>query len=65
MLDWTTQEVYFIRQMLHSLPFKIKDIDFYPNSTKLFVTCGIQHMCFWRLSGKNLEYSIGEFTIPK
>lgn len=36
-----------------------------PNSTMNFVTCGIQHMCFWRLSGANLEYSYGELTIPK
>lgn len=51
--------------MLHSVPFKIKDLDFHPNSTKNFVTCGIQHMCFWKLSGTNLEYQVGELTVPK
>ena len=65
MLDWTTQKVYLVRQLLHSLAYKIKDIDFYPGSTRNFVTCGIQHMCFWRLSGSNLEYQVGELTIPK
>ena len=56
MLDWTTQRVLCVRQLLHSLPYKIKDIDFFPGSSRTFVTCGIQHMCFWQLSGKNLEY---------
>lgn len=51
--------------MLHSLPFKIRDLEFCPNSTRTFVTSGIQHLCFWRLSGSNLEYQIGELTIPK
>jgi hypothetical protein len=51
--------------MLQSLPFKIKDIDFYPGSTRRFVTCGVQHMNFWRLNGKNLENQVGELSIPK
>jgi len=51
--------------MLHSLTSKIRDIEFLPNSTRGFVTCGIQHLCFWRVSGSNLEYQIGELTIPK
>ena len=29
------------------------------------MTCGIQHMCFWKLSGASLEYQVGELTIPK
>ena len=65
MLDWTTQKLLCIRQMLHSLPFKIKDIDFCPGSTRNFVTCGIQHMTFWHLSGNNLESSHGQLAIAK
>ena len=65
MLNWTTQKILVVRQLLHSLPYKIKDIDFYPGSTRNFVTAGIQHMCFWRLSGTNLEYQVGELTIPR
>ena len=65
MLDWTTEKILIVRQLLHSLPYKIKDIDFYPGSTRKFVTCGIQHMCFWSVSGANLEYQVGELTIPR
>ena len=57
MVDWTkNNKVLFTRQMLHSLSSKIRDLDFCPNSTRTFVTAGIQHLCFWRLSGANLEY---------
>ena len=65
MLDWTTQKIIFVRQFLHSLPFRIKDIEFIPGSVRKFVTTGIQHICFWQLSGKNLQYQVGELTIPK
>jgi len=65
MIDWTTQTVILYRQILHSLPFKIKDIAFYPNSTRKFVTCGIQHMCFWTQSGRNLENITGGLTMPR
>ena len=65
MLDWTTGKLLFIRQMIHSLPYRIKDIEFYPGSQKSFVTCGIQHMTFWKLSGDNLESYCGELTIKK
>ena len=29
------------------------------------MTCGIQHLSFWRLNGRSLEYQIGELSIPK
>ena len=29
---------------LYTIPFKIKDLEFHPNSTTKFVSCGIQHM---------------------
>lgn len=65
MVDWTTQQVLVYRQILHSLPFKIKDVAFFPGSTRRFVTCGIQHMCFWGHSGRNLESITGELTLPR
>jgi hypothetical protein len=40
-IEWTTQNVIMYRQILHSLPFKIKDVSFFPGSTRRFVTCGI------------------------
>ena len=66
MVDWSKgNKVLFTRQFLHSLTCKIRDVEFMPDSTRSFITCGIQHLCFWRLSGSNLEYQYGELTIPK
>ena len=65
LLDWRLQRILSVRQMLHSLVFKIKDVDFLPGSTRKFVTAGIQHMCFWTLNGTSLEYHVGELTIVK
>jgi len=64
-MNWKTQKLLCVHILLHSLPFKIKDIDFFPGSTRRFVTCGIQHMKFWKFSGSNLTYQVGELTIPK
>ena len=36
-----------------------------PESKVRFITAGIQHLCFWKLAGNNLEYQVGELTIPK
>ena len=30
-----------------------------------FVTVGIQHLCFWKLSGTTLQYHVGELTAKK
>ena len=65
MLSWKTQRLLCAHIFLHSLPFKIKDIEFIPGSTRRFITSGIQHMGFWKLSGNNLIYQVGELTIPK
>ena len=65
LLDWRLQRILSVRQMLHSLVFKIKDADFLPGSTRKFVTAGVQHMCFWTLNGTSLEYHVGELTIVK
>lgn len=65
MINWKTQKLLCVHVFLHSLPFKIKDIDFMPGSTRKFITAGIQHMNFWKLSGNHLTYQVGELTIPK
>lgn len=65
LLDYTTQNVICQKLFLHSLPYKIKDVQFIPGYTRRFVTCGIQHMCFWKFNGQSLEFTIGELTIPK
>ena len=42
--------------LIHTLPFKIKDMDFVSGQTDQFYTCGIQHLSLWDLHGNNLEY---------
>ena len=42
--------------LIHTLPFKIKDMDFVSGQTDQFYTCGIQHLSLWNLHGNNLEY---------
>jgi len=64
-IDYVAQNVVIFKQILQSVPYKIKDVAFYPGSTRQFVTCGIQHMCFWKRSGRNLEHQIGELSINK
>ena len=42
--------------LLHTLPIKIKDIEFVNDSSEEFYTVGIQHLAFWNLRGGHLEY---------
>ena len=42
--------------LIHTLPSKIKDMDFVSGQTDQFYTCGIQHLSLWNLHGDNLEY---------
>jgi hypothetical protein len=65
LIDTLTKNILINRQILHSVPYKIKDVVFKPQSTRNFVTCGIQHMCFWKQTGKNLEYQVGQIAVPK
>ena len=65
LVNWVDKRVLTIKQIMHSLTFKIKDVEFFPNSIRKFVTSGVQHMMFWRLNGRNLESNIGELSIPK
>lgn len=50
---------------MHSLPYRIRDIEFVHGSTKSFITAGISHLCFWKLTGSTLEYQVGELSISK
>jgi hypothetical protein len=57
MVDWTKgNKVLFTRQFLLGLVYKIRDIEFMPNCSRSFITAGIQHLQFWKLSGSNLEF---------
>lgn len=65
LLEIDTQTIIVTKLFLHSLPYKIKDVAFIPGYTRRLVTCGIQHMCFWKFNGQSLEHTVGELTIPK
>ena len=54
-----------IVNFVYTLPFKIKDLEFYPNSISRFVTCGIQHMSTWHYCGGALTYRAMEIENPK
>lgn len=41
LIDSITSTVIGSTNLLHSIPEKIKDLDFFPNSIYKFVTCGI------------------------
>jgi len=48
----------------YSVPYKIKDLAFFPNSTIKFVTCGIENLTVWELKGNILSYSCYEMNLP-
>lgn len=64
-LDSHNREVLCHKQLMHSLPYKIKDVCFEPGLTRKFVTCGLQHINFWSFNSYNMENTVGELTIPK
>ena len=41
LLEIDTEHIICQKLFLHSLPYKIKDVDFIPGYTRRFVTCGI------------------------
>lgn len=47
LIDTETAATLGIANFAYTVPFKIKDLEFYPNSIFRFVTCGIQHMASW------------------
>lgn len=51
-------------KLANSVPYKIKDIEFFPNSIYKFITCGIQHIAVWSLRGSILSYSNLEIELP-
>ena len=42
--------------LCYSVPFKIRDLVFYPENIYRFVSCGLQHMTKWQYNGKILEF---------
>lgn len=64
LLDSSNSSVIGTTNLMHSIPFKIKDLDFFPNSIYKFVTCGVQHMALWQLNGNVLSYQHFELKNP-
>ncbi|EGR31153.1 hypothetical protein IMG5_116830 [Ichthyophthirius multifiliis] len=61
-----TQDVKILgcANMPYSIPFKIKDVQFFPNCIYKFITCGIQHLVVWSLKGGVLSYASLEIENP-
>jgi hypothetical protein len=45
--------------------FLYRDINFFPNATYKFITCGVQHMNIWKYSGSSLTFSACPLENPK
>lgn len=41
LMEYTTTTIICQKLFVHSLPYKIKDVEFVPGYTRRFVTCGI------------------------
>eukprot|EP01022_Parablepharisma_sp_SALTPOND_P016773 TRINITY_DN2537_c0_g1_i1.p1 TRINITY_DN2537_c0_g1~~TRINITY_DN2537_c0_g1_i1.p1 ORF type:complete len:1738 (+),score=108.49 TRINITY_DN2537_c0_g1_i1:2814-8027(+) len=63
--DIKQQEVLAMTTLIHALPYKVREIEFYPESTTRLVTAGIQHLTFWKTNGKYMEPRCAEFMIAK
>ena len=65
LMDWQTTQLLGCANLQFSVPFKIRDLEMYPNSLFQFVTCGMQHMAVWQLRGDKLEYQNMEIEYPE
>lgn len=63
--DIKLQEIISMNTLLHASPYKIRDIEFYPHSETRFVTSGIQHLTFWKVTSKYMEGKNAEFLVTK
>ena len=65
LIDTDTSSVLGATNFTYTIPFKIKDLEFHPNSVFRFVSCGIQHMAQWKFCGSSLTHSAMEIENPK
>jgi WD40 repeat protein len=56
LIDSEQDKILAVVNNLYSVPFKIKDLDFLPNSKSEFITCGVQHMTLWSYKGGILNF---------
>jgi hypothetical protein len=65
LIDTEAPATLGVANFIYTIPFKIKDLEFYPNSISRFVTCGIQHMSTWHYCGGALTFRAMEIENPK
>ncbi|CAD8183513.1 unnamed protein product [Paramecium pentaurelia] len=65
LIDSENHQVLGVVTYTYSIPYKIKDLEFYPNSVFRFVTCGVQHMSCWQFAGGSLTFQAMEIENPK
>ena len=51
--------------LIHSSPYKIRDLQFYPESTSKLITAGIQHLSMWKTDGKYMESHCFDLTMTR
>ena len=56
LIDTHKSKILGVVNNLYSIPFKIKDVVFLPNSRTEFITCGIQHLTHWYYKGEILNF---------
>ena len=56
LIDSHKSEILGAMNLLYSIPFKIKDLEFLPYSKIEFITCGVQHMSLWTYKGGVLNF---------
>ncbi|KAL4455920.1 hypothetical protein ABPG73_008674 [Tetrahymena malaccensis] len=64
LIDSQSGQVLGCANFPYSLPYKIKDLAFLPNSIYQFITCGIQNMSHWKFNGSILSYHQMEIENP-
>jgi WD40 repeat protein len=56
LIDNSTGEILGSTEFNYSIPFRIKEVEFWPKSNDEFVTLGFQHLSRWKLNGGLLIY---------
>jgi hypothetical protein len=65
LLDTLSGTTIAYKQLLGSAAYKIKSACFEPKSTRKFVTCGVQHLTFWTMTGRHIEAAVGPIMLNK
>lgn len=56
LIDIHQHKILGISEFSFTSPAKFRDMEFYPGSINKFITCGVQHMSQWKLSGGTLTF---------